>query len=122
MKRFIFLLIYRLFLMSAPDRWRPYHCGIYRLRNWVCSLAIRECGRNLYVKKLADFSPNISIGDDSELGQRCQIYGGVDIGSRVLMGPDVKIITRNYRFADISSVRILDQGKVFKPVRIGDDV
>jgi maltose O-acetyltransferase len=108
--------------MEAPDRFRPYNLGIYLVRNWVCSRLVIRSGRNLYVKKGADFSPNIVIGDDSELGQRCQIYGGVEIGSRVLMGPDIKIITRNHRYGDMRSVAIGEQGEIFNPVKIGNNV
>ncbi|MBX3639271.1 MAG: hypothetical protein KF888_02005 [Nitrosomonas sp.] len=63
----------------------------------------------------------ISIGDRSELGSGCLIYGGVQIGSDVLMGPDVKIITRNHLFED-PTIRISDQGTLFRTITIGNDV
>lgn len=84
-------------------------------------LFVDECGKHVHVKSNADISPRIKIGDRSELGCNCLIYGGVTIGKNVLMGPDVKIITRNHNFSDLNTP-IQEQGDFESPVLIEDDV
>lgn len=73
------------------------------------------------MKSNAEISPHIRIGDRSELGCNCLVYGSVTIGKDVLMGPGVKIITRNHIFRD-PTVPIREQGEEEKPVIIEDDV
>lgn len=81
----------------------------------------KRVGKHVRVKHNADVSPFIQIGDGSELGQHCLIHSHVVIGNKVIMGPNVKIYSRNHRFDDLS-VPIADQGKNQLETRIGDDV
>ena len=91
------------------------------VRNFVVRLFLLEAGKNIRVKYNADVSPNIKLGDNSELGECCLIYGGVEIGSDVLMGQNVKIFTRNHITSSLD-IPIRLQGESFKPVLINDDV
>jgi maltose O-acetyltransferase len=91
------------------------------LRNYIVGLIILEAGKEIRVKFNADISPNIKVGDYSELGERCLIYGGTEIGSEVLMGQDVKIFTQNHNFNDLEK-SIRHQGNSFKKVVIGNDI
>lgn len=61
------------------------------------------------------------MGDFSELGTRCMVQANVHLGSHVIMGPDVKIYSRNHRF-DRLDIPIQEQGKNYYETRIGNDV
>lgn len=121
MIRRILYFVYIAFARHTPDQWRPYALFFPRLRSWLVCKFARRAGRNVVVKSGADISPNIEIGSRSEIGCRALIYGGVTIGDDVLMGPDVKIITRNHVFSS-AVVPIREQGDCFSPVEIHDDV
>jgi len=121
LKRKILFFLYTTLFRHTPDKWRPYALFFPTIRNWLVTRFVDKAGTDIRVKSNADISMFISIGDRSELGSGSLIYGGVHIGSDVLMGPDVKIITRNHLFED-PTIRISDQGTVFQAVTIDDDV
>ena len=119
--RMILYMIYRLFVRYFPNDFRPYALFLPSLRNYIVSLFVLKSGINIRVKYNADISPNIAVGDNSELGQGCIIYAGTEIGNDVLMGQDVKIFTRNHNFSDLSAP-IRTQGETFNKVVVEDDV
>lgn len=83
---------------------------------------IFSCGKNVNIERLAYFTPELSIGDDSGIGICCEIYGPVSIGSNVMMGPEVIIYTRNHRH-DLTNIPMCEQGYLSpEPVTIGNDV
>lgn len=119
--RYLYYFLYIAFFRHTPDRWRPYSLFFPALRRFLVRSFVDECGKDVHVKSNADISPHIKVGDRSELGCNCLIYGGVTIGKDVLMGPDVKIITRNHNFSN-PNVPIREQGDYERPVIIEDDV
>lgn len=121
LKRKILFFFYITLFRHTPDKWRPYSFFFPAVRSWLVTQFVDKAGANIHVKSNADISMFISIGDRSELGSGSLIYGGVQIGSDVLMGPDVKIITRNHVFDD-PKIIINHQGITFHPVIIGNDV
>ena len=82
---------------------------------------IIKCGKKIRVKSNADISPNISVGNFSEIGTRALIQGNVEIGDYVIMGPDVKIYSRNHEFKSTDTPIAL-QGKRHYTTKIGHDV
>lgn len=114
---FLYLSIFR----HTPEDYRPYALFFPWIRNRLVEAFADACGRQVRVKSNAEVSPYIRIGDRSELGTRCVIQSGVVIGDDVIMGPDVKIFSRNHRFEDIGQP-VRDQGKKQDPVTIGNDV
>jgi len=92
----------------------------HHVRRWLVVQFTDSCGSNIKVKHNADISPHISIGNGSELGRHSSIYGQTTIGKNVLMGPNVKIITRNHVFSGEGPINL--QGEETSPVVIGDDV
>lgn len=80
-----------------------------------------SCGDKLRVKKGAEISPLSKVGHNSELGTRCMIQSNVEIGDYVIMGPDVKIYSRNHKFESLD-IPIRDQGKNYYKTYIGNDV
>lgn len=118
--RYSFYWFYLFFSANLPANYRPLGKVFKTIRSINASLFLKGSGKFLNIEKNAKISPDIIIGDYSMLGENCRVYGGVSIGKNVLMGPDVKIYTRNHRFSN-RSVPIRLQGDEFKPVYIGDD-
>ncbi|PIP80029.1 MAG: acetyltransferase [Gammaproteobacteria bacterium CG22_combo_CG10-13_8_21_14_all_40_8] len=113
--------LYIAFFRFTPEDYRPYSLGFHRIRRLLVKQFVVNCGDNIRVKYNADISPNIRIGNHSELGQNCLIHANVSIGDYVIMGPDVKIYTRNHKFDDCHQY-IQQQGKSRKETRIMNDV
>lgn len=120
MKAFLYL-IYLLFFKNSPEDYRPYALFFPLIRRTLVKGYLKQCGKQPRVKSGADISPNATLGDYSELGTRCLIQSNVHIGSNVLMGPDVKIYSRNHKFERLD-VPIREQGKNYYKTIIGDDV
>jgi len=85
-----------------------------------------ELGRNVYVGHNAIlkgyYKNSMRIGDETWIGQQCFLHsaGGLDIGSRVGIGPGVRIITSAHGEAG-RDTPILDSPVEFAPVVIEDD-
>jgi len=120
MKKFYFL-VYLLFFKNTPEDYRPYSLFFPKVRQWLVSHYLQSCGKKLRVKKGAEISPNSRVGFHSELGTRCLIQANVTLGDHVIMGPDVKIYSRNHKSERID-IPIQKQGKHFLETHIGNDV
>lgn len=116
----ILFLIY-LFVKNTPEDYRPYALFFPALRSWLVKNYLRTSGKKPRVKSGAEISPNASIGNNSELGTRCIVQSNVHIGDNVIMGPDVKIYSRNHKFNRLD-IPIKDQGKNYYTTKIGNDV
>lgn len=114
-------LVYLLFFRNTPEDYRPYALFFPAMRSFLVRSYLQKCGRNPRVKNCAEISPNATVGDFSELGTRCMVQANVHLGSNVIMGPDVKIYSRNHRF-DRLDIPIKDQGKNYFETHIGNDV
>jgi len=120
MRKFIYFLYISIFRFT-PEDYRPYSIFFPVLRSWLVGKFLIKCGKNIRVKHNADISLNITIGDNSEFGTRCMVQSNVEIGSNVIMGPDIKIYARNHKF-NRTDIPIRNQGKEFLKTIIGDDV
>lgn len=114
---FIYITIFR----HTPEDYRPYAFVFPFIRKFLVERFLKKCGKNVRVKSGADISPLIGIGDDSELGTRCLIQSNVTIGNNVIMGPDVKIYSKNHKY-DSLDIPIQEQGEVSYETIIGNDV
>ncbi|CZF80042.1 Putative acetyltransferase [Grimontia celer] len=119
--KLISYFIYLALSIHLPANYRPLGHIFRSIRNANAKLFLNMHGGKLNIEKGAKISPDIKVGKNSMLGENSRIYGGVSLGENVLMGPDVKIYTRNHVIAD-RAIPILEQGDNFKPVTIGDDV
>lgn len=119
--RYSFYFLYIAFIRFTPEVYRPYRFFFPWLRRQMVSLFLESCGKRVTVKHNADISPHIEIGDYSEFGTRCMIQSNTKIGNNVIMGPDVKIYSRNHRFSSLETP-IQYQGKIQKNTSIGNDV
>lgn len=120
MKKVLFL-IYLLFFKNTPEDYRPYSLFFPAVRSFLVKNYLISCGANPRIKKGAEISPNAEMGSNSELGTRCMVQSNVKIGDFVIMGPDVKIYSRNHKI-DRLDIPIQDQGKNYYQTIIGNDV
>lgn len=83
---------------------------------------LERCGSHVNIEQGAIFSPRVTLGDYSGIGIHAKLYGEVHIGTHVMMGTDVTIITRNHRYAR-TDIPMMEQGfEKERPVTIGNDV
>lgn len=120
MKKIIYF-IYLAFFRFTAEIYRPYAILSPRIRRAMVEAFVNKCGKNIRVKRNADISMFIEIGDNSELGTNCIIQSNTFIGKNVIMGPDVKIYTKNHVFESLA-IPMSDQGHTNEEVTIGDDV
>lgn len=121
MIRKLFYFLYLILLKNTPEDYRPYALFFPRLRSWVVQSFLKKSGKNLRVKKGAEISLNARVGNNSELGTRCMIQSNVYLGDDVIMGPDVKIYSRNHKYEDLE-IPIRLQGKNYYETFVGNDV
>ena len=114
-------LAYTIFFRFTPEDYRPYSIFFPKIRQILVKCFLYECGEGIVVKHNAEVSPSIILGDYSELGTRCMIQSNVKIGNHVIMGPDVKIYSRNHIYKSLQKT-ISQQGKVQLKTIIGNDV
>lgn len=119
--RYFNYFLYISFFRYTPEDYRPYSLIFPFIRNFLVKYSIKSCGKSIRVKSNADISPNIEVGDYSEIGTRAMIQGNVTIGNNVIMGPDIKIYARNHKF-DRLDIPIQYQGKNYYKTSIGNDV
>ena len=94
----ILYFIYLIFLRYTPEIYRPYAMFFPALRRCFVSSFVNKCGKSLRVKRNADVSMFIEIGNYSELGTNCIIQSNTTIGDYVIMGPDIKIYTKKHGY------------------------
>lgn len=121
MKKKLLFFIYVVFFKNTPEDYRPYCLFFPKIRQFLVSNYLKKCGRNLRVKKGAEISLNATVGNYSELGSNCIIQSNVHIGNHVIMGPDIKIYSRNHKFGRLD-IPIQYQGKNYYETNIGNDV
>jgi maltose O-acetyltransferase len=93
------------------------------IRAWICRGLFKSAGRGINIERGAYFGDGhqIEIGDYAGIGVNCQVWGPVRIGSEVVMGPEVVIITRDHRLDDPDvPIRLQGYGEA-QPVVIGDN-
>jgi len=117
----VLYVLYLIFLRNTPEDYRPYSLFFPFLRNLFVKSYLKKCGNRLRVKSGAEISPKCKVGNNSELGTRCLIQANVEIGDNVIMGPDVKIYSRNHK-SDRIDIPIQQQGKEILETKIGNDV
>ena len=108
------------FLPRSDTRYTRWGSSARRL---LCRGLFRSAGEGINVERGAWFGDGaqIEIGDRSGIGVDCALYGPVQIGADVMMGPEVLVFTANHRF-DRLDLPMLDQGyDAPRTVVVGDD-
>ena len=114
---FLYLTLFR----YTPEIYRPYALFFPHLRRMLVKMFVDSAGKGIRIKRNADVSMFIRIGDFSELGTNCIIQSNTEIGNNVIMGPDVKIYTKNHVYESLD-MPIQFQGHTSEKTVIGNDV
>ena len=114
----IFYILYRL-----TAAWMPQHLVFARkLRYFWLKIIASKCGKNIDVDKFARFTPDLRIGDNSGIGNYCELNGPITIGNDVMMGPEVVMYTTRHN-DERTDIAMRYQGmKERAPIVIGNDV
>lgn len=118
------LILFYLFANRLPKSTHLFGKISKKIRYYLVKNIFSYCGKNVNVESRVWFGTgeNIEIGNNSGIGYKSEIQGPVKLGENVLMGPEVKIITWNHNFSDISTPIIKQGVKPPEKVIIGDDV
>ena len=115
-------LLYNVIAKRMPLSDSRMSFGSKKLRQLCGKLILNHCGTNVNIEKGAQFSSDISLGDNSGIGVNALISSKVTIGNDVMMGPDCIILTSNHGM-DRKDVPMWQQpSSKPKPVVIDDDV
>jgi len=90
-----------------------------KFRYFLVKRIFKKCGVSVNVDKGAYFGngKGIVVGNYSGIGEDCNVQGVVSMGDHVMMGPEVRIITRSHKFSK-TDVPMTKQGFDVKPVII----
>ena len=123
-KRRLALGFYYLIARHFPTPPVPGYKIGYQLRAYLARSIFEQCGNDVRIKRNAYFGTGegVRIGDRSEIGAHSRIDKNVTLGSDVVMGPWVEIMTHSHRFED-PNITIREQGGTGpSPVVVGNDV
>lgn len=123
LKRYACLILYYSFAQFLPQSTNVYFRWCRSIRRFCIKRCFTQCGKDVNVEKGAKFGTGegICIGDRSGVGVNCNIHGPLTIGTDVMMGPEVIILTNSHKFERLDIPMNKQEGFV-KPVVIGNDV
>lgn len=121
--KIISILFYYLIFKHLPSTNNRYIRFPKKLRYLAGKNVFDYCGKNVNIEKGVDFGTGkgIKIDDNSGLGVDAHVRGPLEIGSDVMMGPEVIILTTNHEFSDVNTL-LRKQGYNVKKVTIGNNV
>lgn len=121
-KQIIGRIVYNTVGKHMPPSDNRFSFGSKKVRAFCGRLILRECGENVNIEKNAQFSSDVSLGNNSGIGIDAFVAADVIIGNDVMMGPQCLIYTSNHRTDDLT-VPMWKQGFTKpKQVIIEDDV
>jgi maltose O-acetyltransferase len=120
LRKFLYFLYISIFKFTT-EIYRPYAFITPQIRRKLIEKIVNKCGKNIRVKRNADVSMFIEIGDNSELGTDSIIQSHTYIGNYVIMGPGVRIYTKNHGYENLD-IPIALQPIIESEVHIGNDV
>lgn len=115
-------ILYECIGKHLPASFSKIKIGQKAFRAFCARLIVNSAGKNINIEKGALFSRRLIIGDNSGLGINAKVYGEVEIGSNVMMGPDCVIYTQNHKYSDVNVPMCLQGFSEPRKVYIGDDV
>ena len=108
---------------ASSVKWLPRSCyskASKHLRVLFARKVLKKCGKNVNIERAATFSADCILGDNSDIGYKCEVHGPVIIGNDVLMGPEVVVYTVNHKTESTDAPIRLQGNDDPKPVVIGD--
>jgi maltose O-acetyltransferase len=118
------LIAYYSFARYLPSSDNKYGAWAKVVRRAICCGLFKRMGHHVNIERRAWFGSgqNVEIGDFSGLGVNCRINGPVLIGSHLMMGPDVMIVSRRHNFSRLDIPMMFQGDGEPKLVVIEDDV
>ncbi|MEB8344826.1 CatB-related O-acetyltransferase [Flavobacteriaceae bacterium KMM 6898] len=122
--KILYLCLYYGFLQYLPASDNTYFGFIRTIRSGVAKRTLNSYGKNINIEKKANFGTGkgIEIGDKSGIGVNCHVRGPLKIGSYVMMGPEVLILTSSHNIDRIDTPMNLQGHPAKRKVEIKDDV
>ncbi|HEY5588812.1 MAG TPA: DapH/DapD/GlmU-related protein [Candidatus Paceibacterota bacterium] len=118
--KMFYILAYNILAKRLPI---SYHFPPAKIiRAFWARKILKSAGKNINIERGAVFSYEVSIGDNSGIGVNCEIYGPVEIGENVMMGPETVIYTRNHKHDKLDMPMNKQGFEDYEPVKIGNDV
>lgn len=121
-KRFFGKLLYNFIGKHMPLSDGRMSFGSKKMRAFCGKLILDHCGKNVNIEKGAQFSAEVSLGDNSGIGVNAIISSYVTIGNDVMMGPYCMMFTTNHGIDDLSVPMWKQPSTEPKPIIIEDDV
>ena len=123
-RRAIWLLIYYFIARQLPNSPLPGSSSAGRLRLFCATRIFRSVGTDVTIHSGVSFGSGrrVEIGDYSSLNANCSISNDTVIGSDVMMGPEVLVLSGSHNFNRVD-IPMREQGAPDRePVVIGSDV
>ena len=120
-KRSIGKVIYNLIGKRMPLSDSRFSFGSKRIRAFCGKLILDHCGDNVNIEKGAEFSSDVSLGNNSGIGVNALISSEVTIGDDVMMGRDCMIYTSNHGMRDNGIPMWRQHSSDVRPVSIGNN-
>lgn len=114
--------LYYAIAMHMPESNRTFNFGAKKLRAFCARLIVKHCGSNVNIQRGANFSGDLSIGNNSGIGVNCKLQPGVIIGDNVMMGQECLFYTRNHKIDSIEITMCKQGYDRLQPIIIGNDV
>lgn len=123
-KHTLWLALYYVFAKNLPDTPLPFSGVSMMLRKYLAKKIFLSCGDKVKVHAGVDFGTglNIILGNESSLNKNAWIANDTCIGSHVMMGPNVTILSGSHNFDRTDIPMALQGAPARRPVTIGDDV
>lgn len=96
--------------------------GSKKVRALCGKLILKQCGKNVNIEKGAQFSSEVSLGDNSGIGVNALISSYVSIGNDVMMGPECMMYTTNHGMTKLDIPMWKQKSSEPRPIAIGNDV
>lgn len=121
-KVFFGRVVYNVLGKHMPLSDSKFSFGSKRVRAFCGRLILEQCGKNVNIEKGAQFSQEVSLGDNSGIGVNATVSSYVTIGNDVMMGPECLIYTSNHGMDRLDVPMWMQPSGSPRPVVIGNDV
>ncbi len=121
-KMFLGKALYHILGKHMPYSDSRLSFGSKKVRALCGRLMLRHCGKNVNIEKGANFSSDISLGDNSGIGINSELSGHITIGNDVMMGPYCMMYTSNHGMERTDIPMWRQKSETPRPIVIGNDV
>jgi maltose O-acetyltransferase len=91
-----YTIIYTIFVKYLPISYRTPFKISKKLRGRIAKHILKAYGKNINIEHGAEFNSQCTCGSNSSIGVNCRLYGPVEIGDDVMMGPECLFYTMNH--------------------------